>query len=152
MRLLLSLAIIGMFISCNNSQTDNNLPSKSQRESVGQDIIGIWELLKEKSKKSQEPYLVDPSNKEYLEIKKNGNCQDGRYEAKWYLSYSEDFIFDSTSKVIFTEFSNLTPDMWGDYDRKIKSFQLKITTENNKKYLYLTSLASSDTRIYIRKN
>lgn len=152
MRLLFFVASITALISCKNSSGDKQIPSKTSRETIGQDIIGIWELLKKSYRPSDEPSLIAANDKEYLEIKADGTCQDGRYGAKWFLSYTDDFIIDSTSKVFFTELTYLTPNSWGDYDRTIKPYQIKVSVENNIKYLYLTSLKSSDTRIYIRKN
>lgn len=152
MRILILIATISIFISCKNSNSDNQVPSKNSREAIKKEIVGIWELLKVKYTPTREPVLVDANNKEYLEIKENGTCQDRRDESKWFLSYTEDFIFDSTSKIIFTEISNLNQHSLGYYDRSYKSYQIKTTTENNIKYLYLTSLQTSETRIYIRKN
>ena len=152
MKSLFFAALLTTFISCKNSTSDKQIPNKSNRESIGQDIIGIWELLKKSYRPTDQPSLVNPNDKEYLEIKTDGTCQDDRYEAKWFLSYADDFIIDSTSKVIFTELTNLEPNSWGEYDRKIKPFQIKVGVENNIKYLYLTSLRSSGTRFYIRKN
>ena len=152
MRLILLLAALILIISCNNSSENKVVPSKTSRESIAKDIVGIWELLKQGYKSSNETSLVQPNDKEYLEIKSDGNCQDGRYLAKWFLSYTDDFVIDSTSKVIFSELTNLDSNSYGEYDREIKPFQIKTTTENGIKYLYLTSLESSKTRIYIRKN
>ncbi|QGW28916.1 hypothetical protein [Phnomibacter ginsenosidimutans] len=152
MRVLLFIVVIITSISCNNSSSEKQIPNKTNRESIRQDIIGIWELFKRSYKPTEEPKLVEPNDKEYLEIKNDGTCQHGRYEAKWFLSYTDDFIIDSTSKVFFTELTYLSPNSWGEYDRTIKPYQIKVTTENNIKYLYITSLKSSDTRVYIRKN
>jgi len=152
MRILLFLAILVSIISCNNSNDKKIIPSKSNRESFAQDIVGIWEILKQNYRPSDEPSLVLAEDKEYLEIKPDGTCQDGRYLAKWFLSYTDDFVIDSTSKVIFSEMSKLDPNSYGEYDRNIKPYQIKVTTENRIKYLYLTSLQTSKTRIYIRKN
>lgn len=151
MRLIFFTALFASLISCKNTNTDKQIPNKSNRASVEQEIVGIWELLKRNYQPTEEPKLINPNDKEYLEVKKDGTCQDGRYEAKWFLSYTDNFIIDSTSKVIFTELSNLKPSGWGEYDRTIKPYQIKIVTENNVSYLYLTSLESSATRIYIRK-
>ena len=151
MRFLILLAILTSIISCNSS--DNKvIPSKSNRESTAKDIVGIWELLKQSYRPSNEPSLVQASDKEYLEIKPDGTCQDGRYPAKWFLSYTDDFVIDSTSKVIFSELTNLDHNSYDEYDRKIKPYQIKVSTENGIKYLYLTSLQTSATRVYIRKN
>jgi len=150
MRFLILLAILTSIFSCNSS--DNKaIPSKSNRESTAKDIVGIWELLKQSYRPSNEPALVQASDKEYLEIKPDGTCQDGRYPAKWFLSYTDDFVIDSTSKVIFSELTNLDHNSYDEYDRKIKPFQIKVGTENGIKYLYLTSLQTSATRVYIRK-
>ena len=152
MRLILFITIFALIISCNNSSDNKIVQSKKSGESIEKDIVGIWELLKQKYKSSSEASLVQPNDKEYLEIKPDGNCQDGRYLTKWFLSYTDNFVIDSTSKVIFSELTNLDSNSYGEFDRKINSFQIKTTTENGVKYLYLTSLESSMTRIYIHKN
>jgi len=151
MRFLILLALLTSIISC-NSNDNKAIPSKSNRESTVKEIVGIWELLKQSYRPSNEPSLVQASDKEYLEIKPDGTCQDGRYPAKWFLSYTDDFVIDSTSKVIFSELTNLDHNSYDEYDRKIKSYQIKVSTENGIKYLYLTSLQTSATRVYIRKN
>ena len=152
MRTIFLIAVLILIISCNSSHDNKSIPTANNRQSIAKDIVGIWELLKQSYKQSGEPSLVQPSDKEYLEIKSDGNCQDGRYLAKWTLSYTDDFIFDSTSKVIFLELTNLEPNSYDEYDRKITPFQIRVSTENGIKYLYLTSLQSSKTRIYIRKS
>ena len=151
MRFLILLALLTSITSC-NSNDNKAIPDKSNRESTAKDIVGIWELLKQSYTPSNEPSLVQASDKEYLEIKPDGTCQDGRYPAKWFLSYTDDFVIDSTSKVIFSELTNLDHNSYDEYDRKIKPYQIKVSTENGIKYLYLTSLQTSGTRVYIRKN
>jgi hypothetical protein len=152
MRTLFLLAVLASIISCNTSNDKKIIPNKNDRVSTTKDIIGIWELLKRSYRPSNEPSLVQASDKEYLEIKSDGNCQDGPYPAKWFLSYTDDFVIDSTSKIIFSELTNTNPGSYDDYNRKIKPYQIKISTDNGIKYLYLTSLQTSETRIYIRKN
>jgi hypothetical protein len=152
MKIALIVTILTSLIACNNSKEEIKIPNKNYRESIEKDIIGIWELLKQNYKPSDEPSLIDPDYIEYLEIKPDGNCQDGRNKAKWFLSYSDNFVIDSTSKVILITISNRKRNSWGEYDRKIEVYQIKITIENDTKYLYMTSLESSATRIFIRKN
>jgi hypothetical protein len=144
--------VLTSIISCNNSNDNKIIPTKSNRESIAKDIVGTWELLKQSYNPLDQPSLVQSSNKIYLEIKPDGTCQDGRYQAKWFLSYTEDYIIDSTSKVIFSQMTNLEHSSYGEYDRKIKPYQIKLSTDNGIKYLYLTSLQTSATRIYIRMN
>ena len=84
MKLLFFVAFLTTFISCKNSSGDKQIPIKSNRESVRQDIIGIWELLKENSGPTDQLSLVNPNNKKYLEIKADGTCQDAGYEARWF--------------------------------------------------------------------
>jgi hypothetical protein len=121
-------------------------------ESTKKEIVGIWELFKKKSRPYYEFSLVEASMREYLEIKPDGTCQDGGNSAKWFLSYTEYIIIDSTSKVIFSELYNLKDNVYNGYERTIEPYQIKVNTENGIKYLYLTSLQTSATRIYIRKN
>lgn len=154
MKTLLIFFVSISLISCTNQIYTKSIPSKSDRESIAKDLVGIWELMKQSYRPTEVPSLVSATSKEYLEIKSDGTCSDGNkiYNAKWFLTYSDAFIFDSTSKVIFTEAYGLNHNGWDEYNRSIKPFQIKISTENGIKYLYLTSLVTSATRVYIRKN
>lgn len=152
MRIILTITLLTVLAACNFTATDKKIPSKSNRETIEKEIVGIWELLKMNYRPTNEVSLVDPKNREYLEIKSDGTCQDDDSNYKWFLSYTNDYVLDSTSKVIFTELSNLSPNGWEEYDRTIRPYQIKVTTENNIKYLYLTSLRTSATRVFIRKN
>ena len=98
------------------------------------------------------PSLVEPANKLYLEINEDGTCSDGGKGAIWFLSYTDELIIDSTSTTYFNEVTKLRPGIWNEYSRVIEPYQVKINDENNVKYLYLTSLNTSGTRVFIRKN
>lgn len=152
MRLILLILFTTALAACNSSNTDKNIPGKTSRESVKADIVGVWELLKMNYSPTDSLSLVDPRSKEYVEIKADGTCQDGQYKYQWFLSYTDEYVFDSISKILFTEASNLKPNSWGNYERELRPYQVKVTSEGTVKYLYLTSLKTSGTRVFIRKN
>lgn len=152
MRNLIFIAILTSIFSCNSS-TDNYINSSNNNiASIKKEIVGKWELYKKKNRPYYKFSLVEASMSEYLEIKPDGTCQDGRISTNWFLSYTEDFVVDSTSKVIFSKLYNLKDNIYYGYERTIEPYQIKVNTENGIKYLYLTSLQTSATRIYIRKN
>lgn len=152
MKYIIILSILFINYSC--SESINKIKNDNKISETKNEIIGIWELIKS-GPNMNNLILVDPKNVSYLEVKSDGTCQHSEYrykeEIKWILTYSEDYIFDSTSKVIYNEFSNLNYSSYSGYDRKIKSYQIRIKNENGTNYLYLTSLNQSKTSVYIRK-
>lgn len=146
------LLLLIILVSCNAVNYDEKMISKEKDDSIKKEIVGVWELFKKSYHPSENPVLITPSNLEYLEIKSDGQCRDDNQNSIWFLSYTADYVIDSTSKVIFSQISNLTANSWGSYDRTILSYQAKIVVENNIKYLYLTSLNNSGTKVYQRKN
>lgn len=152
MKYIVILSILFINYSC--SESINKIKNDNKISETKNEIIGIWELIKS-GPNLNNLILVDPKDVSYLEVKSDGTCQHSEYrykeEIKWILTYSEDYIFDSTSKVIYNEFSNLNYSSYSGYDRKIKSYQIRIKNENGTNYLYLTSLNQSKTSVYIRK-
>lgn len=146
------LLLLITLVSCNGVNYNEKMISKEKDDSVKKEIVGVWELFKKSYSPSENPVLITPNNLEYLEIKSDGQCQDDNQNSLWFLSYTSDYVIDSTSKVIFSQIRNLTPSSWGYFDRTILSYQAKIIVENKIKYLYLTSLNNSGTKVYQRKN
>lgn len=149
MRLLLVFFISCLFTACNIGEKQKDYAGSET--SLKKEITGVWELFRIQYYPDEKPVLVDPSSKEYLEINSDGTCKDDRNSANWYISKTEDYVLDSISKVLFNEIFYVNRKSGGVFDRRIDTHQVKITKEGNVQYLYLKSLNTSITRIYIRK-